>query len=183
MKKISLTLLAFLMINISFGQKRYYTKTGNLSFRAGTAVEDIDGLNKSVTSIFDTNTGQIEFALLVKGFEFKSALMEEHFNENYMESDKYPKSVFKGKIINLEKINFLIGGTYPVTVRGTLEIHGVKEEVEATGTFKVDNGIITSTASFNVALADYNIAIPSLVKDKISKTAEIKVNCTYALLN
>jgi polyisoprenoid-binding protein YceI len=105
----------------------------------------------------------------------------EHFNENYMESNKFPKAVFTGKITNLDKINFQKDGTYPVTVKGTMEIHGVKKEMEATGTFKVSGENVLVNADFSVALADYNIEIPSLVKDKISKTAKITVNCNNTI--
>ena len=183
MKKLTVAIIVLFLAANSFAQLRYFTKTGTVSFQAGTALEDIDGTNKSTTSVFDAITGQIEFALLVKGFEFKSALMMEHFNENYLESNKYPKSVFKGKIVNIDKVNFKKTGEYPVTVKGTLEIHGVSKEVETTGSFKVLNDeTVTSTASFTVTLEDYKIAIPGLVKDKISKTAKIQVYCSYNIL-
>jgi len=182
MKKIILIATAFFLIHSAFAQKKYFTKTGNVSFRAGTAVEDIDGINKSTTCIFDAATGDIQFAILVKGFEFKSALMMEHFNENYMESDKYPKSTFKGKITNADKVNFQKDGIYPATVKGILEVHGVKKEVEATGSFKVTGETVLATADFNILLEDYKIEIPGLVKDKISKTAKIHVNCSNSIL-
>lgn len=182
MKKFILIVSSFLLIHISFAQKRYFTKTGIVSFKAGTAVEDIDAINKSVTSIFDATSGQYEFALLVNGFEFRRALMQQHFNEDYMESDKYPKSTFKGKITDISKVNFQKDGTYPVTVKGILDIHGVKKEIETPGVFRVKGGNVSSTATFSILLADYNIEIPSLVKDKISKTVKITVNCDYSIL-
>ena len=182
MKKIILIVSAFFLLKTTFAQKKYFTKTGNVSFSAGTAIENIDGINKSTTCVFDVATGNIQFAILVKGFEFKSALMMEHFNENYMESDKYPKSLFTGKITNIDKVNFQKDGTYPVTVKGALEIHGVKKDVETTGTFKVAGETVIATADFSVALEDYKIEIPGLVKDKISKTAKIQVNCTNTIL-
>lgn len=182
MKATLLFCLVLLATTSVFSQKKYFTRNGNIVFNAGTAVEDIDGVNTTTTSIFDASTGQIEFAVLVKGFEFKKALMQDHFNENYMESDKYPKSVFKGKIVNIDKVNFEKDGSYPVTVKGTLEMHGVKKDVETNGTLKVAGQSVTSNAEFTVLLADYNIAIPSLVKDKVSKTVTIKVNCSYSLL-
>ena len=178
---IFITLIIFLL-QPSFAQKRYFTKTGTVSFRAGTAVEDIDGLNKSATCVFDASSGDIQFAILIKGFEFKSALMMEHFNENYMESDKFSKSIFRGKIINLDKINFLKDGTYPAKVKGILEIHGVKKEVETNGQFKVLGETVIAIAEFEIVLEDYAITVPSLVKDKISKTARIKVNCSNSIL-
>ncbi len=182
MKKVFLAVIVLFLIHTSFAQKRYFTKTGTVSFQAGTALEDIDGTNKSTTTVFDAATGQIEFALLVKGFEFKSALMQEHFNENYLESDKYPKATFKGKITNIDKVNFAKDGTYPVTVKGTLDLHGVTKEIETTGTFKVAGEGVASIAEFVITLEDFKIAIPGVVKDKISKTAKIKVNCDYAVL-
>jgi len=181
MKQIISTAIAVLIVATGMAQKKYFTKTGNVSFQAGTAVEDIDGTNKSAMSIFDASTAQIEFAVLVKGFEFKRALMQEHFNENYMESDSYPKSIFKGKITNIEAVNFQKDGSYPVKVKGILEIHGVKKEVESTGIMKISGETVTATADFNIVMADYKIAIPSVVTDKVSKTANVKVNCVYSV--
>lgn len=163
-------------------QTRFFTKTGTISFKAGTPVEDIDGVNKSVTSVIDISTGQIEFAVLIKGFEFKRGLMQEHFNENYMESDKYPKAIFKGKIEDLSKINFKKDGTYKALVKGVLEIHNVKKDVEVVGSIKVVDGAISSEAAFKILLEDYKIEIPGAVKDKISPTVDIQTACDYKAL-
>ena len=182
MKQLMVVIVSFVLALPVFSQKRYFTKSGQINFAAGTAAEDIDGINKAATSVFDAATGQIEFAVLVKGFEFKRALMQEHFNENYMESNKFPKSVFKGKIVNIDKVNFQKDGSYPVTVKGVLDMHGVKKEVETNSTLKVSGETVQSDATFTVLLADYKIAIPSLVKDKISQTVTIKVNCNYNVL-
>ena len=182
MKQMMVVIVSFVLTLPVFSQKRYFTKSGQINFAAGTAAEDIDGINKAATSVFDAATGQIEFAVLVKGFEFKRALMQEHFNENYMESNKFPKSVFKGKIVNIDKVNFQKDGSYPVTVKGVLDMHGVKKEVETNSTLKVNGETVQSDATFTVLLADYKIAIPSLVKDKISQTVTIKVNCNYNVL-
>ena len=181
MKKIILLAGAFVLINYSFGQKIYFTKSGTVSFKAGTALEDIDALNKSATCVFDASTGSIQFMILIKGFEFKRALMMEHFNENYMESSKFPKAVFTGKIINPDKINFQKDGTYPATVKGVLELHGVKKEIEAAGTFKVSGENVLVNADFAIAMADYNIEIPGVVKNKIAPTAKISVNCNNTI--
>lgn len=176
-------LLALTITLTGNGQSRFFTKSGVISFKAGTAVEDIDGLNKSVTSIFDVSTGQIEFALLVKGFEFKRGLMQEHFNENYMESEKFPKAVFKGKSDKISTIDFKKDGSYPTIVKGTLDMHGIKKEVEVTGVINVQKGVATSVADFKILLSDYNIQIPGTVKDKISPTVEIHSECTYKPMN
>lgn len=183
MSRIIFTLLLTGITSLgAFAQSRYFTKTGMISFHAGTSVEDIDAINKSAASVMDAGTGQIEFSVLVKGFEFKRALMQEHFNENYLESDKFPKAVFKGKLVNADKIKFQQDGVYPVTVKGTLEMHGVKRDVESAGTMKIAGQQVDANATFNVLLSEYDISVPSVVKDKISKTVTIKVQCNYNLL-
>jgi hypothetical protein len=183
MKKIFLiSMIAFASLQVMAQKKVYSTKTGTTFFDAGTGVEDISGTNKATVSAFDAISGQIQFQIMVKGFEFWSQLMQDHFNENYMESDKFPKSTFNGKITNIDKVNFSKDGSYPVTVKGTLEIHGVKKDIETTGTMKVNGEKINATSEFIVIMDDYKIAIPGVVKDKLSKTAKIKINCTYSPL-
>lgn len=182
MKFIILIAGLLFVTNPAKAQKRYFTKNGMISFTAGTALEDIDAVNKAASSVFDATTGQIEYAVLIKGFEFKRALMQDHFNENYLESDKYPKSVFKGNILNPEKINFNKDGSYTVAVKGTLEMHGVKREITTNGKLNVKGESVDCTAEFRVLLSDYKIVIPSLVKDKISPDVNVKVLCNYKLL-
>jgi polyisoprenoid-binding protein YceI len=181
MKNTLLIVLLFVSMS-AVAQKRYFTKNGLVSFTAGTALEDIDAVNKAASSVFDASTGQIEYAVLIRGFEFRRALMQDHFNENYLESDKYPKSVFKGNILNPEKINFNKDGVYPVTVKGVLEIHGVKKEISTSGTMKVSGEMVDCTATFPVQLSHFDIKVPTIVKDKISQEVNIKVSCNYRLL-
>src|SRR3982750_2211619 len=100
--KIIISSLLLAMISIAaFSQNRYFTKTGKVSFFSKASLENIEAHNKNAVSVFDRTTGQVEVSILMKAFEFEKALMEEHFNENYVESDKFPKSVFKGKINEL----------------------------------------------------------------------------------
>ena len=163
-------------------QVKYSTKTGKAWFDAGTGVEDITGTNKSVISVFDPSTGKMQFKITIKAFEFWSALLGEHFNENYMESDKFPSSTFSGVVTNMDKVNVSKDGTYPVTVKGKLNIHGTEKDVEVKGTFKVSGQTIDASSEFVVTMDDYKIAIPSVVKDKLSKTAKVKINCNYTIL-
>lgn len=142
-------------------------------------MENIEGTNNEVTSMIDTSKGDIVFAVLVKSFRFEKALMEEHFNENYLESTKFPKATFQGKFTNTQSINFTKDGTYTATVEGDLTMHGVKQRQTATGTITVKNGKISAVSTFTIKLADYKIERPSLVADKISETIEIRVNCQY----
>jgi len=119
----------------------------------------------------------MQFAVQMKGFEFEKQLMQQHFNENYVESDKFPKAEFKGAITNNSDINYTKDGTYTAKVKGKLTIHGVTKDVETTGTLKINAGKIDATSTFNVLIADYNIKIPSIVKDKVSNSIKIVVDC------
>jgi len=182
MKKVTLVfgLLVITLSNI-IAQNTYFTKTGTVDFYSKATVEEISAINKKATSILDKVTGSLEFSLLVKSFEFQKALMEEHFNENYMESDKFPKSTFKGSISNIKDVNFAKDGEYKVSVNGTLTLHGVSKQVITPGTITIKGGKISSSSTFMVLLSDYNIAIRSVVKNKIAKDIKITVNCDYEL--
>lgn len=179
MKTIVIIYLLTIVAPTVLSQNRIFTKNGVISFSAGTAVEDIDGVNRSVTSIIDTETGRTEFALLMKGFEFKRSLMQEHFNENYIESSKFPKATFKGDIQDISSVHFSENGKYIVTVKGKLEIHGVVRDIETSGTIYVKDGVTSCESSFIITLADYNIAIPKAVADKLSPTVTVNVSCNY----
>jgi hypothetical protein len=161
----------------SQAQDKYFTKTGKIEFSSKASMEDIEAKNKTVAAILDTKTGALQFSVLMKGFEFPKALMQEHFNENYIESDKYPRAEFKGTVTNNANIDYTKDGTYTAQVSGQLTIHGVTKNVNTTGSFKVDGGKIDVSAVFNVLVADYKIKIPSIVKDKVSNTIKVTVDC------
>jgi polyisoprenoid-binding protein YceI len=178
-KKNLVILVAFLLsASLSFAQDKYFTKTGKITFYSKAPMEDIDGKNKTVTAVIDSKSGAIQFAVQIKGFEFEKQLMQQHFNENYMESNKYPKSEFKGTITNNSDINYKKDGTYTAKVKGQLTIHGVTKTVETTGSLKINGGKVDANAAFNVLISDYDIKIPSIVKDKVSNTIKIVVDCT-----
>lgn len=176
-KILFLTLLAFTQLA---NAQRFIAKTGHVWFYSYTPMEVIEAHNRQVVSILDISNGDIVFNLLNKSFEFKVALMQEHFNENYMESTKFPKSTFKGKITNLDKIDFKKDGSYTAEVAGDLTIHGVTKNVTTTGTIEVANGVYTAKAKFKVIPKDYDIKIPQLVENKIAKEMEITVDIPYA---
>lgn len=179
MKRILMICFLTSMSSALFSQTLFMTRSGQISFFSKTSVENIDAVNNEVTSILNTGTGEVVFAVLVKSFRFEKALMEEHFNENYMESDKFPKATFQGKITNLASIDFAKDGSYPVTIQGDLTLHNVKQPVNASGQLEVGNGKLILKGNFIVTLADYKIEVPSLVTEKISKTIDIRVNCNY----
>ena len=159
------------------GQGRFYTKTGSISFFSKTDLEDIDAHNRTVTCVLDTKTGNVQFSVLMKGFEFKKALMQEHFNEDWIESDKYPKSEFRGQIMNNTSIDYTKDGAYPAKAKGQLTIHGQTKEVEIDGTISIKDGRVVITAEFPVAIADYQISVAAFAKDKVAKTINVKVSC------
>ena len=181
MKKITLILTTSLSLfafsNHSGGI--YKTNTGNISFYSHTPVEDISAENHKVKTAFSTESGQLQFSCLIKDFEFKKALMQEHFNENYMESTTYPKATFNGKIESISSIDFSKDGTYNSKVNGKLTIKNKTQDVATTGTFVVANGIVNAKATFNLNPYDYNVKIPKMVAPKISENIKITINSDY----
>lgn len=180
MKQLLISLLLCIITVSSFAQPVFITRNGKISFFSKTPIENIEATNNEVTSLLDIEKGELVFAVLVKSFRFDKALMEEHFNENYLESTKYPKATFTGKILSLSNVNFKVSGTYEVEVGGDLTMHGVKQYQTATGTIIVSPGKLEASSRFVIKLSDYKIEIPALVAEKISKTVEINVNCIYA---
>lgn len=176
----NLLLAAVLLASSAQAQERYMTRTGNVSFRSETPMETIEGVNSKVTSVWDITTGAVEFSMLIKGFAFEKALMQEHFNENYMESNTFPKSSFKGKIGGITADQVRKAGTYPVEVSGDLTIHGITKPVKTKGTITVGaDGTIQAVSDFQVKPEDYGMKIPGAVRDKIAAAMEVKVRMDY----
>ncbi len=182
MKKLLILLLLAASTLTSIQAQKYFTRDGMISFSASSPLEKIDATNKGATAVIDAASGAVEFAVLIKGFIFEKALMQEHFNENYMESGKYPKATFKGKIADASSIKWTKNGTYPVDVKGIMTIHGVSKEVKGKATIQVNGGRIIASSNFELPLADYDISIPSVVADKISKTAKVSIEVALAEL-
>jgi hypothetical protein len=183
MKKISLTIIAFVTVcSVLEAQDKFYTKTGKIFFECTKSpLEKIEAANKSSTCVLDTKTGRLQFAVLMRGFEFERALMQEHFNENYVESSKFPKSDFKGEISNNNEINYTKDGEYIAKVKGNLQLHGQTQDVDAIGKIIIKQGRVIANARFAILLSDYNIRIPSLVSDKLSNSVNIIIDCNLEL--
>jgi hypothetical protein len=179
MKKLTV-LIILLSIVLNVNAQKYMTKNGYIGFLSHTPMEDIKGDNNQVAGVLDILTGEMVFQALIKSFHFDRALMEEHFNENYMESEKFPKSTFKGKITNLSSVNFSKNGTYDVTVEGDLTIHNVANKIITKGTIEVVNGGINANSKFNIIPEDYKIDIPGVVREKISNNLEVTVTMKYS---
>jgi hypothetical protein len=179
MKKIIIATISLLLGNIGFSQKMM-TRTGEIKFEASMpAFEEVAASNNTVSSILDMSTGDFVSLALVKAFKFKAPLMEEHFNENYMESSKFPKSTFKGKIANFEAKK-LSAKPLDFDLEGDLTIHGVTKKIKTKINLALNNGKITAKSTFFIKPQDYSIKIPNLVKGKIADNAKVVINFVLA---
>lgn len=166
----------------SFAQQKYLTKTGTVSFEASVpSFEEVAAKNSSVTAILNTDNGEFAALALVKGFRFKNALMEEHFNENYAESNKFPKATYKGRVVNFSRGKLSTSKT-AFKMQGELTFHGITRNTDLTSVEinQTENGIVMK-GSFKVKAADFNIAIPKIVGNKIAE--DILVSFQFELSN
>ncbi|GAB3639265.1 hypothetical protein GCM10027422_48560 [Hymenobacter arcticus] len=162
-----------------WAQGKYITRAGHISFFSASIMEDIEARNDKVAAVFDLGTGQIAFSVPVHEFQFKRTLMQEHFNENYMESEKYPKATFTGQLLNAAQIlKQLHTTTQTVEVEGNLTMHGVTHKALVTGTLQLRDGQLVVFAYFNIAPADFSIDIPLLVREHIAKSVSVRINLT-----
>jgi len=179
MKKTLIVTLCFLVGNYAFSQKMM-TRAGEVKFEASMpAFEEIAGTNSTVSCIFDQSTGDFVALVLVKAFKFKSPLMEEHFNENYLESSKFPKATFKGKILNFDASK-LASKVSEFELDGDLTIHGVTKKVKTKIALALNAGKISAKSVILVKPQDYNVEIPNLVKGKIAENAKVIINFVLA---
>ncbi|GAB3859463.1 hypothetical protein GCM10028822_36050 [Hymenobacter terrigena] len=158
--------------------QRYTTASGQTTFFSTAPLEDIEALNSRVAAIFDLSSGQLAFSMLMKDFQFKNSLMQEHFNENYAESEKYPRARFTGTLVTRPTEDQFRSGPQPVYVQGQLTIHNVKRKVRVPGTLQLRGNDLVVTSKFSVAPADYKIKIPALVRNNIAKSIDISVILT-----
>ena len=172
---IGIFLLFSVVVN---AQGKFYTKDGKISFYSSTSMENIEAHNKSAVTLLDPKTSDLQFIVLLKGFEFRKALMQEHFNSDYVESDKFPQSEFKGQITNNNEINYSKDGTYNAKVKGKLTIHNETKDIEITGIIIVKDGKILVNSAFAILLADYKIIVPRMVRNSISESIKIVIDCT-----
>ena len=177
MKTILISLIVLVSLN-SFAQTKMVTKTGKITFEASVpAFEEVKAKNESVTCILNTSTGDIAALALIKSFRFKVALMEEHFNENYMESDTYPKATFKGKIEDFD-FSKLTTTAKQYTIKGKMEMHGKIKDITIKATIKKSGDNVEIDSDFTLNTDDFAIDIPSVVSKKVSKKVAVKLDVT-----
>lgn len=184
MKKQIIVLLALVTLAFSASAQKYFTRDGKVKFDATSAgsPEQIEALTKTASCVLDVSTGNMQWAVLLKSFRFEKSLMEEHFNENYVESNKYPKATFSGKITNLSEIDFTKDGTYNAVVSGTMNLHGITQNVSTNGAITISGGKVRINAGFDLPFSDYGINIPSLVNDKVAKQAKILIDASLDMM-
>ena len=178
MKNI-LLISALLILSISLNAQRYTTKNGFVGFYSHTPMEDIKADNNQVASIIDITTGDVVFLINNKSFIFERALMQEHFNENYMETEKYGKTTFKGKIADFSFVTLSKPGIYNVKAEGKMDMHGVVKTIAVSGTIEVTSDGLIAKSTFQVKPEDYGIIIPNLVREKIANEMQVTVNIKY----
>jgi len=173
MKKLILFFCSFLVLGsgLSFGQALYRTSVGEVSFFSKTPALDIEALNKKAGAILNASTRDLAIQMKITDFQFPNKLMQEHFNENYLESEKFPTGKFAGKIT--EVVDLSKPGTYPVTAAGNLTIHGVTRPVTVKGSIVATATELKVTFTFTVRTEDYKIKVPTLVFNKIAEVIEI----------
>jgi hypothetical protein len=175
MRVLYLFILASILY-IPVKAQSWITRNGKISFYSKTPMEDIKAVNSQVFAAIDATKKTIAFTLLQKNFLFEKQLMQDHYNENYVESDKYPKAQFEGTI------NGNIGttpGVYKVQIDGKLTFHGVTKPVSMPAELELQQGKLIGKSSFNIKPSDYNIQIPSLVKEKIAAEIPVQVSAEF----
>jgi hypothetical protein len=178
MRNTLLLLVCILTFNC-YSQEKLFTKTGKAYFMSHTDVIDIDGTNRQVISFIDTKTGEMNAAMLIKGFEFTLATAAEHFNETYMESHLYPKATFKGKIDNFDQLDFKKNGIVSIFVTGDLTIHGVTKTINVPATLEIKEGLTLGKCSFKVSINDYAIKVPNVVEHRVAKVVDVQLEFEY----
>jgi hypothetical protein len=175
MKSVFLSIVG-IVLSTSLYAQIFMAKNCEITFFSSSPIEDIQAINKATKPILNTSTGDIQVKIAMTAFVFEKPLMQEHFNENYAESEKFPYAVFKGKIN--EVIDYTKDGEYKATVTGKLNLHGIEKDATIDGTLTVKGQEIIITAKFNIHIADYGIKVPNLYVKNIAEDVEVKLNAT-----
>ncbi|WP_425390754.1 YceI family protein [Ekhidna sp.] len=175
------TIVAALLIStkVAVAQNVLIDKKGVAHFFSEAPLEDIEATNEKAIGAIDLDKGTVAVSMFIKNFHFEKSLMEEHFNENYLESEKYPKATFKGKIVDFSSYDFSKPGVITAKANGELEIHGVKRPIVSDVTFEISENTIGANTFFKVALEDHKIKIPKLVIKNIAEVVDVDVSFNF----
>ncbi len=177
---IRISVFFMLMIGLTssaVAQSKYLCRNGQSSFYSKAMSENIEAHNSQTSAVLDSQTGALAVSIPVSGFKFEKALMQEHFNENYMETGKYPKAIFKGKIVDFSNMDFTEQAT--VKISGEITIHGVTKAIQIDGTLGKKNENIVGTAAFDLKVADFDIKIPKVVINNIAETVQVMIDLEF----
>lgn len=177
MRNILIFSLLLLGLHAS-AQDRVFTRSGTIIFSSDTPLEKIEATNNKGTCAIDLKTGRVQFAVLIKGFAFRKALMEEHFNENYMESSKHPKATFSGQFVDFDRYKIEGGHEAQMELSGEFTIHGVSQTRTVQVSFKPSEQGVVATCMFNVKPEDHDIKIPGVVRDNIAQEIQVTISTT-----
>ena len=167
--------IIFLVLTVPlFGDDIYFTRSGTISFFSSTPIEDIKAINEQTTCVLDLETGDLSFRIPIRGFIFKNGMMQEHFNENYLESDMYPNASFTGSIEGWKDIT-LTEKLQPVSLKGTMTIHGISKDIAESGNILMKENRVIGAATFKITAADYKIEIPKIIRDNIARVVDVTV--------
>ena len=183
MKKLIFSILVSALVLSNLCSQVYKARDGVVSFNPNKAQtnKEYAAQSKEGTGIINIETGEVAFLVPMKSFRFNNALLEEHFNENYLHTNKYPNTTYKGKLLNFEKASFTKNGTYSVVSEGKVEMHGVSQNFHAPVEMIVKDGIVTFKCTFNVKADDYKIDIPDLVKPKLLENTPINTVISFQI--
>jgi hypothetical protein len=179
MKTRSVLFVVMACLTLQLQAQKYITKEGVIDIFSQTSLFTIEARNQTVASILNTENGELVASTLVRSFKFREALVEEHFNENYMQSEQFPKAIFKGKITNFAQVSFTKDGTYDISIEGDLTIHGETRPLKTTGKLEIKNPKISASTEFDVSLANYKIKIEEQYKDRIKDDIRLVVHFDY----
>ena len=166
----------FLVVALNASAQRYVAEQSSITFFSDATIEDIQAVNTKSAGMFDSQTSDLVFSVSIREFQFHKKLMQQHFNDKYMESDKYPKATFSGKLAGYNQSGT---GTQSVQAKGKLLIHGVTNDVVISGTVESAEGKIIMKSKFIIKLEDYKIKIPQLMWQNIAEQVEVTVDFTY----
>lgn len=173
------SMIAFLLVLLTFGQvqaqKIYSTKAATVRFIA-VDDNDIDATNTKAVSRLEAN-GKLSFIMLMKDFSFEMDLMQKHFNDEYVESDKFPRGIFNGQITNIQSVNFAKDGSYPIIVKGNMQVHGVNKAIQTNGVIVIAKGLPKATAKFKVSLKDFGIG--GVLIKMVADQMDIEIVASY----
>lgn len=179
--KYIISLLFVFIACIESDAQRLITRDAKINFSSEAPLEKIEAENNTVSSVLDLETGDLVFAVLIRAFRFEKSLMEEHFNENYMESEKFPKATFKGTIANFDQSKFTKEGNFDSVVNGSLTMHGETVQFSTPVNFEVTSEKITGKCAMHVLCSDYKIEIPKIVSDNISNEVNLEILAAYPI--